>query len=57
MEKKTHQTRNQDTWVLVWFLPLTCCMTLGEFLPLSRHFFFFFLVWDRIGVSKGFFQS
>lgn len=54
-EKKIHQTRDQDTWVLVWFLPLTCCMTLGKFLPLSRPIFwvvFFFLVWDRIGVSK-----
>lgn len=45
MEQKTHQTRNQDTWVLAWSLPLTCCVTLVNFCPspgLSS-------VWDRTG--------
>lgn len=40
LQQKTHQARNQDICVLAWFLPLTCCVTLGGLLPLSRPQFF-----------------
>lgn len=53
MEQKTHQTRNQDGWFQAGFLPLTCHVTLGGFLPplgLS------FSAWGGTGVSTASFS-